>query len=346
MASIDTRFRRLALGAACAVAVAAPASAADYFAGKTIELTIGADVAGGYDTYGRLVAQFLPKHIPGKPTVVVKNSPGAGSLRAGNYIATVAPKDGTAIGGLMPGAIMGPLTDEKMRSQMDPTKLIYLGSADSGSRVCATFHTSKIKTFQDAQNNKVVVGASADGGATKDFPTVLNALAGTKFDIVGGYKGTNEITLAVERGEVDGLCGFDWSSLQAQKSDWLRDKKLNILIQMASEEEPSLTALGVPEIWGFLKSDDDRKMFQLLVSQQLFGRPYVLPPGTNPEAVKILRAAFDATVKDPEYLEAAKKSRLSVNPASGEKVQGLVEKLYQTPAAVANRLQQIMDTGK
>ena len=167
------------------------------------------------------MARHLGRHIPGNPTIVVKNMPGAGSTRAGIYISTVAPKDGGSVGALMPGAIVGPLLEDKPMTQFDPTKVIYIGTADTGVRVCATFQNSKINTFAAAQKNKTILGASSAGGATRDYAYLHNHTAGTKFSVVTGYKGTVDIALAMERGEVDGLCGWDWSSVKSQKGDWL-----------------------------------------------------------------------------------------------------------------------------
>ena len=331
-----------ALLAAALTGASLPASAADYFAGKTIEWTVGADVGGGYDIYSRSIAKHLPKYIPGNPTIVVKNLPGAGSAKAATYLAQVAPKDGTAIGSLMPGGVIGPLLEDKEKPQYDPTKLIYLATADSGTRVCATFTTSKSKSFEDAKKQKTVMGASAAGGSTRDYVNMLRKAAGAQFELVTGYKGTAEIGLAVERGEVDGLCGWDWSSLKAQKSDWLRDKKVNILIQISLEPEAELTKLGVPQAWQFIKSEEDKKAVELVVSQQVFGRPFVAPPGTAPEAVKILREAFMKALQDKDFLADAEKAKIDVNPLDGAKVQDVVTKVYASPPAVVARAKELI----
>src|SRR5581483_11126846 len=241
-----------ALSAALA-GLSAPAAASDYYAGKSIDFVVGADPGGGYDIYARLIAKHMRRYIPGAPTIVVKNMPGAGSGRAAVFISSVAPKDGRAVGALMPGAIIGPLLEDKRDAQFDPTKVVYIGTADSGVRVCATFANSKIKTFADAQREKTIVGASAAGGSTRDYPYLHNHTAGTKFEVVSGYKGTVDITLAMERGEVDGMCGWDWSSMKSQKADWLRDGKVNLLAQVALEPQPELSQRGVPRIWDFIK---------------------------------------------------------------------------------------------
>jgi len=325
------------LALASAALAALPAAAADYYAGKTIELVVGGDAGGGYDIYARAVARHLAGHIPGNPTIVVKNMPGAGSTRAGIYISTVAPKEGTSIGALMPGAIIGPLLDDKPNLQFDPTKVLYVGTADSGVRVCATYGTSKIKTFEDAQKQKTVLGASSAGGATRDYAYMHNHTAGTKFEVVSGYKGTVDVALAMERGEVDGMCGWDWSSVKSQKTEWISEKKANVLVQVSLEPLEELTERGVPHIWKFVPKEDDRKVAELVVSQQVFQRSYIAPPQTPPEVLGILRTAFDATMKDPAFLADAEKMKISITPLAGGKVQDLIGRLYSTPREFVER---------
>jgi tripartite-type tricarboxylate transporter receptor subunit TctC len=344
----DQAWRTGMLGAvalACAPLagwLAPPAAAADFYAGKTIELEVGADVGGGYDIYARTLARHMGQHIPGNPTIVVKNMPGAGSGRTALFISNVAPKDGATLGALMPGAIIGPLLDDKPETQFDPTKVIYIGSADAGTRICGTYQSSKIKSFEDARRQKTILGATAAGGATRDYGYLLNHTAGTKFDVVAGYKGTADITLAMERGEVDGVCGWDWSSAKSQKSDWLRDHKLNILVQVGLDPNPELTKLGVPELWKYMNNDDDRRVAELVVSQQIFQRSYIAPPGTPAEQINILRAAFDATMTDPQFLTDADTVRIAITPLSGAKVQDIVQKLYATPKAIIERARQVI----
>jgi tripartite-type tricarboxylate transporter receptor subunit TctC len=329
---------RLALCLAVLMAAAAsPACAADFYAGKTIDLIIGGNAGGGYDIYARAFARHLPRYIPGNPSIIPKNMPGVSSGRAAAHIATVAPKDGTVIAALFPGVIVAPLLDVRSEALFDPTKVIYLASADSGTRVCATHVTSKIKTFEDAQKNKVIMGASAAGGSTRDYAAFVKNLTGVKAEIVTGYKGTVDIFLAMERGEVDGLCGLDWSSLKSQKPDWVRDNKINILVQTGLDAEPELTERGVPEVWKFVKDDETRQVIELIVAQQIFGRPYIAPPGTPPEQVKTLRDAFMAAMRDKQFLEEAEKARIDIAPSSGEKVQEVVLKLYAAPKHIVDK---------
>jgi tripartite-type tricarboxylate transporter receptor subunit TctC len=322
--------------------IAQPAFAADFYAGKKIDFIAGSDAGGGYDLYARAIARHLPRFLPGAPIVLVRNMPGAGSGTAAAFLGRIAPKDGTAIGALMPGVIIGPLLEDRPQKLFDPTKFTYLGTADSGTRVCITGEKSKVKTFEEAQKTKAIMGASQAGGSTRDYAYLHVKAAGAKFEIVSGYKGTNDIILAIERGEVDGLCGLDWTSLKSQRPNWLRDKTVNILVQDGLESEPELDKLGVPKLWQFVKNDEDRQALELIVSQQVFGRPYVAPPGTTPEQVQQLRTAFDDVMKDKEFLEDAEKVRLDVTPVSGEKVQDVVTKLYSAPKEVVDRAKNLI----
>jgi tripartite-type tricarboxylate transporter receptor subunit TctC len=314
-----------------------PAAAAEFYAGKTLDFMIGADVGGGHDIYARLLARHLPRYIPGSPAIVPKNLPGAGSGRAAAFIASVAPKDGTVIGAVFPGVVVGPLLEDRGQTLFDPTQFAYLATADSGTRVCATYQTSKVKTFADALQQKVILGATAAGGSTRDYAALLKNVAGMKVELVSGYKGTADILLAMERGEVDGICGWDWSSLRSQKSEWLRDGKLNLIVQMGLEPEADLTARGVPEVWTYVKDEEARRVVELVVSQQIFSRPYIAPPGTPAEQVKTLRAAFAATLQDKQLREEAEKLRLDITPSPGERLQEVVQKLYATPKNIVER---------
>src|ERR1700716_2855997 len=310
------------------ILVAASEHAADFYAGKTMDFIIGGDGGGGYDIYARVVARHLSRFVPGNPTIVPKNQPGAGSGRPASSLYSVAPKDGSVIGAVFPGAIMGPLLDDRAQPLYDPTRFAYLASADNAPRVCISHPHSKIKRYEDALRQKSIMGASAAGGSTRDYVNMLKKAAGAMFDLVAGYKGTADIFLAMERGEVDGMCGLDWASLKSQRPDWLRNKTANILAQINLEPEAELTALGVPQIWKFIKSEGDKKAVELIISQQVFGRPYLAPPGVAAEPIKILRDAFSATMQDKEFLADAERTRIDVEPSSGERVQRLAEQLF------------------
>ena len=334
-------FRTGLTALAAAVALATPsARAADYFAGKSIDLLIGAPAGGGYDIYARALARHYGRHIPGQPVIVSKNMPGAGSARAAGFISTVAPKDGTAIAAIMPGAVMGPLLDEKAEALFDPTKVNYLGTANNGTRVCVSRKDSKIKTFDDALTQKAAFGGVSSNDSTREYGYMHKNTAGAQYDVVSGYSGTAEIALAMERGEIDGACGWDWSSFKSQRPDWIRDGKVNLLLQVGLEPNAELTRMGVPSVFKYVKSDEARKVVELVISQQVFQRSYIAPPGLPAEQLETLRSAFDATMSDRQFLNDAEKIRIDVSPLSGAKVQALVQKLYATPKDIVARARQ------
>ena len=323
--------------------VSAPASASDFYAGKSIELIIGAAPGGGYDVYARTFGRHFGRHLPGNPAIVPKNMPGAGSARAAGFVSNVAPKDGTTVGSIMPGPIMNPLLEPKAEALFDPVKLIYLGNANNGSRVCVSRKDSKIKTFDDLITQKAVFGAIATNDSTRDYGYLHKHTSGAIYDLVSGYKGTNDITLAMERGEVDGMCGWDWASMKSQKPAWVQDKQANILLQVGLEPSEELTALGVPHVYRYVKNESDRQVVDFIVSQQLFQRPFIVPQETPADRVALLRAAFAATMRDPHFLADAEKVRIDIAPIDGVGVQDAVRKLYATPSDVVQRAQRAIN---
>jgi tripartite-type tricarboxylate transporter receptor subunit TctC len=339
-----SRYARPPLAIVAAVAtlatLAAPAGAADYYGGKTIDLVVGNYPGGGYDIYARTVARHLGRNIAGNPSIVVKNMPGAGSAKAGHHISTVAPKDGLSIGAVTPGAIIGPLLDDKPETIFDPLKVTFLGTANAGSRICATFQKSKTKTFDDALKLKTVMGGVSAGDAVHDYAYLIKRTTNAQIDVVAGYKGTLDVTLAMERGEIDGACGWDWSSFKSQRPDWLRDGKVNVLLQVGLEPNVELTRMGVPSVFKYVKGEDERKVVELVISQQVFQRSYIAPPGLPAESLATLRSAFDATMSDRQFLEDAEKIRIDVSPLPGAKVQELVQKLYAAPKDIVARARQ------
>jgi tripartite-type tricarboxylate transporter receptor subunit TctC len=340
MSSTSSMLRAGLIGLAAAALAASPACAADSFAGKSIDLLIGAPPGGGYDIYARALARHYSRHIPGQPTIVSKNMPGAGSARAAGFISALAPKDGTAIAAIMPGAVVGPLLDEKAEALFDPTKVLYLGTANNGTRVCVTRKESKIKTFDDALTQKAAFGGVSTNDSTRDYGYLHKRTAGAQYDVVTGYSGTAEIALAMERGELDGACGWDWASFKSQRPDWLRDGKVNVLLQVALEPNAELTRMGVPSVFKYVKGEDERKVVELVISQQVFQRSYIAPPGLPAEALATLRSAFDATMSDQQFLEDAEKMRIDISPLPGAKVQELVQKLYAAPKDIVARARQ------
>lgn len=329
---------RLGLAIAVATFGAIPPASAQGFAGKTVEMIVGGGPGGGYDIYARVVARHLGRFIPGNPNIVVKNMPGASSNKAAQYISAIAPKDGTSIGAIMPGAIMGPLLDEKAAPLFDPTKVQYIGTANSGTRVCATLKGAKISTFEDTR--KVAgakFGSSGPSDSTYEYGHLHRNTSGAIYDVVAGYRGTPDMALAMERGEIDGMCGWDWSSFKSQKPDWIRDNKANVLLQVSIDPHPELTRMGVPTVWEFINNETDRKVVELVVSQTIFHRSYIAPPETPPTQLAVLRTAFDKTVTDPQFLADAEKSRVDIEPLSGAKVQEVIAKLYASPKDIIER---------
>jgi tripartite-type tricarboxylate transporter receptor subunit TctC len=329
----------------CAILAAATLSgtgarAADFYAGKTIDLVVSNAPGGGFDIYARTIARHMSRHIPGQPVIVVKNMPGAGGARAGYHVNTVAPADGLTIGAIMPGTVMAPLLDDKPDTSFDPSKVLYVGTANSGTYVCVTLDHSKVKTLDQALSQKAVMGGVAAGNSINDIANLVKRTTGAQLNLISGYKGTLDVTLAIERKELDGTCGWNWSSAKSQKPDWVRDHRLNYLAQISLQPNAELTRLGAPEIWPYIKDADDRKVAELVVSQQSFERPYFMAHGTPPELVSILRTAFDATMSDPQFLADAQKTGVDVSPLPGAKVQALVEKLYSTPKDIVERAKQ------
>ena len=347
MASNVVAQRACRRQAALAVVVAvlgngASAAAQDFYAGKTVTIVVANMAGSGYDAYGRLLGRHIPKYIPGKPAIIVQNMPGAGSIKATDYTANVAPKDGTVITLAMPGALVEPLTGDAGKFRYDPTRIAYVGTMDSGTRLCMTSQSSKVRSMEDARKTKSIMAATAAGSSSYDYPHFINALTGTQFNVVTGYPGPGDLFLAAERGEADGLCGIEISTFATLRPGWLAgDKNGNALVQLGLEVNPQATAYGFPPIWNFIKPED-KALVELIVSQQVFQRPFLAPPGTPEPQLKVLRTAFMAAMKDPELIEEAKKSKIEINPRSGEEVEALVKKIYAAPRELVDRMAKVI----
>jgi tripartite-type tricarboxylate transporter receptor subunit TctC len=331
---------------AAALALSAPAAAEDaagFYARKDITLYIGSTPGGGYDSYARLLARHWSEHIPGHPTIVPTNMPGAGSNKLAYYIYAVAPKDGTAIGAIFPGAILAPLIGDKP-VQHDPRKFGYVGSVNTEVFICTVRSDAPVKSFKDAFTTEVRVAASAAGGSSRDFPLMLDSVLGTKFKVVAGYPGSREMMLAVEQGEVEGLCGVGISSFAEAQPDWIPSGKVIPIAQEALKPDPEMSARHVPLTVDFATTDEQRQVLALMYSQEVFGRPYVVAPGVPPERLAALRQSFMATLRDPATLADAKRIRLQIDPTSGEEVQKLVAKTFATPPNIVARLKQAIAT--
>ena len=319
---------------ALAITPALAQSVADFYKGKTITVYVGYSPGGGYDTYARTLARHIGKHIPGEPTVIVKNRPGAGSLLLTNELYNVLPKDGSVIGIVGRGMPMEPLFGND-KAKFEPAKFNWIGSTNNEVSVCVAWHTSPIKKWEDLLTTEMIVGGTGEGADTDTFPKVMNNVLGTKLKLITGYPGGNDILLAMERGEVDGRCGYSWSSAKSRKADWLKEGKMTVLIQMSTEKHPDMP--DVPLIMDLATNDADRAALRLIYARQEFGRPFLAPPDVPADRVKALQAAFMATMEDPDFIADAAKQNLELAPVSGQRVAELIAAVYATPAEVVQR---------
>jgi tripartite-type tricarboxylate transporter receptor subunit TctC len=320
----------IAILALCPIAHAQ--SPADFYKGKNIDLYIGYSAGGGYDVYARLLARHMGRFIPGNPTILAKNMPGAGSLVLANWLYNVAPKDGTAFGTIGRGTAFDPLLGSS-KAQFDAAKFNWIGSMNDEVSVCVAWHTAGITSLDEVKRKELTVGGSGPAADTDQFPKVLNGTIGTKFKIVTGYPGGNDVDLAMERGEVMGRCGWSWSSVVATHKSWIDERKINVLLQLSLSKHPDLPK--VPLVMDLAQNDEQRQMFKLVFARQPMGRPFLAPPGIPSERVSALRKAFMDTMKDGEFLAEAEKMKLEINPVSGAAVQEIVQDVYKTPKPIA-----------
>lgn len=310
---------------------------ADFFRGKTINVLIGVGVGGEYDLQARLVARHIGKHIPGNPTVVAQNMTGAGGLKMLNYLATIAPRDGTHIG-MVQNAFPALQAAGMKGVQYDSNQLRWLGTMAAVVETMAVWHTTGVASIEDARKREVVAGASARGAITYTYPALMNELLGTKFKIVTGYTGGNQINLAMERGEVEAR-NNTWSSWKATKRAWLDEKKITVIAQAG----PRAADLAAPSIETLARNPDDAALIALVMSGTRLGRPLAITPGVPDERVAALRAAFDATMKDPEFRADADKLGFEVDPVRGEDLQKVVAEVMATPKHVAERARELLE---
>jgi len=329
-----------ALAGVLATSIACAQSPADFYKSKTLDFYIGYSVGGGYDLYARVIARHLSKHIPGNPTIVPKNMEGAGSLRLANWMFRVAPKDGSVIATIGRGTGFDPILGQK-GAQFDGTKFTWIGSANNEVSVCVSWNaTSGIKKFEDLFTKEITVGGTSMSADTDQFPRILNGVLGTKMKIVSGYPGGSEVVLAMERGEVQGRCGWSWSSLISTHKSWLDEKKITVLAQIALRRHPELP--DVPLIMDLAKSVEQKQILRLMFARQVMGRPYLAPPGIPADRAEVLRKAFMDTMNDPDFKADADKAQLEITPVDGEDLQKLVTEVYATPPEIAKKAAAIL----
>jgi tripartite-type tricarboxylate transporter receptor subunit TctC len=314
---------------------------ADFYKDKTIELIISTGVGGGLDANARMVARHLPKHIPGNPTIVAKNMPGAGHVRAANYIYNTAPKDGTTIGTLIPAFVMAQVLNRTDAIQFDASKMPWLASTSASNSTVYVWKDTGVNSVDDAKTKSVLMGGTGAGSYTTLYPIIMNHVLGTQFKIVSGYTSTAEVRLAMERGEVQGRAGNNLNSLKAENADWLRDNKIALLVQVGLERDPEFKS--VPLMTEFAKNDEERKILTLFSADVVIGRPFLTAPGVPADRVEILRKAFADLTKDPEYLKDSAQAGLDVQLVEGAKIQKIVEDLVATPPDIVAKAKAAME---
>jgi tripartite-type tricarboxylate transporter receptor subunit TctC len=334
---------RPALLIALLAALAAPMSAqadpvADFYRGKTINLVVGTSAGNDYDFRGRLIARHIGRHIPGEPIIALQNMPGAGGIKAANYIASIAPKDGTTVHMIMTN-MMATQVLHLPGVEFDTRQFRWIGNTTSTPNVINSWHTSGITKIEEVKTKELVVGAPK-GTAGVIYPTLLNKLAGMKFKIVTGYPGGNEVNIAMERGEVLGRGSNSWASWKSTKPQWIAEKKIFILAQVGLKRDPELA--DVPLLIELVSNDRDRKLMTFVSAETAISRALVTTPGVPPERVEALRRAFDATMKDPQFMAEADKAKMDISPMTGEDSQVIADSIVNTPPDVIAYAQEIL----
>jgi tripartite-type tricarboxylate transporter receptor subunit TctC len=310
--------------------VAADPSVANFYKNKNIDVYIGFSVGGVYDVHARLLSRFMGRHIPGNPTFVPRQMTGAGSLTLASWLYQAAPKDGSAIGTFARGIAFNPLIGQPAGG-IEATKFNWLGSTNDEVSVCAARRESGVTRFEQVFERELVVGSTGGSGDDDQLPRLVNGVLGTKFRIVRGFPGGNEIKLAMLRGEVSGRCGWSWSSVKATEAEWLREGSISVLVQLSLRRHPDLP--DAPLITDYAKTDEGRQIFKVALARQAMAWPFAAPPGAPVERVAALRQAFDATLRDREYLAEAERLSLEITPVSGERIQALIADVYRTTSA-------------
>jgi tripartite-type tricarboxylate transporter receptor subunit TctC len=324
-----------AFGAPCAKADAV----ADFYRGKTVTLIVSGSAGGGYDTLARLISKFIGKHVPGNPSIIVKNMPGAGGLIATNHMFTVAPRDGTVIASPQNNVPFEPLYGTK-NADYDATRFNWLGSPAPEVSILTVWHTVPVDTWQDATKRELIMGASGANSTPSFYGRIFMETLGVKLKIIPGFPGQNDALLAMERGEIDGYPSVFYNSLMSTRPTWIAEKKVKLLVQIGAEREPAIP--DVPFAADLAKNADDKLLIEQGAAPLAVGRPYLLPPEVPAERVEALRAAFMATMKDPDFLAEQDKLQLGANqPKSGAQIQEIVARAYRTPPQVLDRLKKI-----
>ena len=335
--------RRAALASVAMIAGASLAQAqtpAEFYKGKQIQMMVYSGAGSTYDTYARLLSRHMARHIPGSPNIVVQNMIGAGGLKLVDYLNRIAPKDGTVFGTVSRGNPFDPIMGKK-DIEFDPLKLTWIGSMNREVAIALSWGTSAVKTFEDVRRIELLVPGTGAGADSEIIPRAYNNLAGTKFKIVSGYRDTSEASLQLETGELQGIAYWSMSAIMSLKPDWVLKKKINILFHTGVSEAPDLP--GVPRIRELVKDETDRKALEFLLAREVMGRPFVGPPGIPADRAKALRDAFDATMKDPEFLKDAARGNVEVNLVTADEINTLLRDAAALPPAVIERARQVLE---
>jgi tripartite-type tricarboxylate transporter receptor subunit TctC len=334
-----------AFAAAFAVLPAGPLAAqsvADFYRGKTINCFIGYGVGGGYDLFARTISRHMGKHIPGNPAILPVNMPGASSMVLGNHLAKRAPRDGTAIGAVNSALMFEPIfSGAASKAQFKGTDMTMIGNAVTSAGVLIAWHTTGIKTLDDLRTKPLIVGAPSRTGDTYLLPlSIKNVLGLDNLKLITGYPGTREIALAIERGELTGRV-WDIEGIKAARPDWLTEHKINIIAQLAPKKAAEVPP-EVPLAKDFVPNEDDKKALDVIFTSTILARPYIAPPGLPPERVKALRDAFNATMKDPEFIAELDKLQLKFDPTTGEEMEEIVRDAYALPDSIVQRVRKAL----
>jgi tripartite-type tricarboxylate transporter receptor subunit TctC len=306
----------------------------EFYRGKSITMLIGGGAGGGYDTYARIFARHLSRHIPGSPNIIAKNMPAAAGLAAASALYTTAEKDGSTIGAFTNGAAMDPLFGNP-GARYDAQKFNWLGSIGKLQNVCATWHSSPVTSIEGARAREVIVAAAGATSNTAIVPRTLNALLGTRFKVIAGYDTGAGLTLSVERGEAEGICGLSWSTIKASRPHWIRERLLTVIVQMGLSKLPDLP--DVPSALDLVRNSEKRQVLELILIRQEAGRPFAAPPGVPADRLAALRRAFTATLDDPEFRAEADKAQLEIEPLTGAEIETLLATAYGAPKSIVQQ---------
>jgi tripartite-type tricarboxylate transporter receptor subunit TctC len=312
----------------------------DFYTGKTLTIVVGADSGGGYDAQGRLMARHIGRFIPGTPNAIVQNMPGAGSLTAANHVYNVAAKDGTVFSLLQRGVFSAKFTNPQA-VRFDLAKFNWIGNLSSETGVVIAFANSPFKTIEDVMKQEMAVGGTGPNIDTETTPRMLNTLIGTKFKIISGYPGTNDVVIAMERGEVHGLGDWSWSNVKTRRPDYLRDNKVRVLLQMTTEKEPDLP--HVPLAMDYVKNPADRELMSLFLAQKSAARPVAGPPGVPTDRMNAIRTAFEKMIADPDFRSDAQKSKLDIDPSPAAAIEKVIAVFNSTSEETGRRLRDAID---